>query len=680
MTLRGLQPMSEDYEAALPGTVYWTLSLMVEREKVAAALGRSADKCLQPEDFRRVQMGHRPSVALRNAIDPLMNDIAERESRGRVEEYLLAATGDNPDDLHEAADCARRYQELLFCPPSSIAWTTEGIQFHAHPPRLDDARIVRMRCFWLSHNNGALSYHMSFSHYYGQIVREDGTRQTGHDPSTYYFLAMLQKLAAPKEYALDAGLLDESEHIDVFADQKLGIDPLDALVVRQQMGDRKEDGDGQRFWHFVRDRFTQDARILFRRTANTLGLNNLLSDDVAHRLIEAVPFIEVPGLKVPRSRFMFMFNDERLFNRLMPLDPASGSRVRRKAVVQEPCYEPYARRMAALVAPIDGKMPRAAHLGAAPGACPPLESQQENFWDEAVGRADCLDYLFLSGFNQNIIDFMNQDTSEILDSIDPIYPSSEEQEGERFFVRYANHRAMITYVRRSRSLEAGNDYIGTCPYAFLIHALVLHNEFLARDHEEATMDRIEAINIAIEAQRTRQAERMINEVKLAEFNDFERYRYANPFRYDTEREVFAKLEELRGTSRKQEALARAIESLEDHAGDLERRAQLSRDLRLNILLGGTGLFGAGQMFYWIAEKANGADDPARAVRLLGYALPRGRVTGDVIYGITETVMGVVLILFVVAALVILHSAWREWRADTREDAWQSHRSKKRRRH
>ena len=35
-------------------------------------------------------------------------------------------------------------------------------------------------------------------------------------------------------------------------------------------------------------------------------------------------------------------------------------------------------------------------------------------------RADCLDYLFLAGFNQNIIDFMNQDTSEILDSIDPI--------------------------------------------------------------------------------------------------------------------------------------------------------------------------------------------------------------------------------------------------------------------
>lgn len=82
------------------------------------------------------------------------------------------------------------------------------------------------------------------------------------------------------------------------------------------------------------------------------------------------------------------------------------------------------------------------------------------------GRAGCLDYLFLAGFNQNIIDFMNQSTSEILDSIDPIYPDSDEQSDERFFVRYANHRAMVTYVPKSRSLETGNDYIGTCPMRF----------------------------------------------------------------------------------------------------------------------------------------------------------------------------------------------------------------------
>lgn len=680
MTLRGRHPIGSGYEAALPGTVYWTLSLFVEPQKVAEALGLPVDECPKAGDFRQVQMRHRPSVALRDAMDPLMNDIADRETRSSVQEHLLAATAENPTDPDDAADCVRQYQELVFSPPQSIGWSTEGIRFHAHPPRLSDERLVRMRRFWLSHNNGALSYHMSFSHRYGQIVGEDGSEEPGHDPSTYYFLAMLQKLAAPKEYALDPDLLDADGYIDVFAEQPLGIDPLDAMLVQQGTGER------QAFWRFVRDRFAQDACALFDRIADTLRVKSLLDDGLAHQLVELVPFIEVPGLKVPRSRFMFMFHDQRFFDRLMPVDPASGSSVPRKAVVQEPCYEDYARRMAAVIRPVDGKPPRAAHLGTPPGAAATREAQQPSFWDEAMIRADCLDYLFLSGFNQNIIDFMNQDTSEILDSIDPIYPSSEEQQGERFFVRYANHKAMITYVRKSRSLEAGNDYIGTCPYAFLIHVLALHNEFLARAHEDTTMQRIDAIRDAIKAQRTRRAERMINEVKLAEFDDYERYRYANPFRYDTEREVFDKLEKLRGTSRKQEALGRAITSLEDHASDLDRRAQAGRDFRLNLALGGTGVFGAGQMIYWIGEKAHGSKDEApRAIQFFGYELPARQETGRFILGATETMMAVALALFALGLLYILAApiergvsrAWRERRRRSAARPWKGAKRSKR---
>ncbi|MFC5345272.1 hypothetical protein ACETK8_04250 [Brevundimonas staleyi] len=238
---------------------------------------------------------------------------------------------------------------------------------------------------------------------------------------------------------------------------------------------------------------------------------------------------------------------------------------------------------------------------------------------------------------------------------------------------------MITYVRKSRSLETGNDYIGACPYAFLIHATALHNEFLARDHEQKTMTRIDRIQaltdgeapddtVAMrmlesqeplgekdspvtadtpidkdrwrsfpEQERLRRAEIAINQAKLAEFSRYDRFRHANPFRYDTERVVFKKLEELRGVSRKSAALVLAIKSLEDHASDLasqqkrqednERRktAQIQKDLAdraaeaqrrvenaaakrgqlLNVVLGMTGVFGAGQMFYWIGEKAEG---------------------------------------------------------------------------
>lgn len=303
-----------------------------------------------------------------------------------------------------------------------------------------------------------------------------------------------------------------------------------------------------------------------------------------------------------------------------------------------------------------------------------------------ANRPDCLEYLFLAGFNQNIIDFMNQDTSEVLDSIDPIYPDSEDQSSDRFFVRYANHRAMITYVPRSRSLETGNDYIGACPYAFLIHALALHNEFLARDHEQKTMTRIERIQ-AISADaplpktdqmdalqdreplwgnRFDKSETAINQARLAMFDQYDRFRHDNPFRYETERSVFETLEALRGISRKQTSLALAIDSLEDHAADLQRMNQQKIDRRagqraalLNILLGGTGLFGAGQMFYWIGEKAFGEVDDSGALTIRQVAIPfwnppMARETGASILTWTERLMTWVLGVFV--ALVIIYMA------------------------
>ncbi|MET4683820.1 hypothetical protein [Brevundimonas faecalis] len=763
MRLRGERKSENGYEKALSGTVYWTLSLYIEASKVAETLGCAEDGHVKPDLFRKAQMRHGPSFALRNAVDPLMNDIADRETRGEVQEFLLSVVDADVSDVAEedlvsAYDrAAREYEDLTFLMPKSISWTTEGRRYHAYPPNLDDERLVRLRRFWMSHNNGALSYHLSFSHYYG----EEGK---GYDPSTYYFLSALQKLAAPKEYGLDPKILgeilaDKKTHADVFREPKLGIAPLDDI----RISDGEGGGEGQTFWPFVKQRFEQDAIKLFDRLATGFPTPPTLRPEFEKGLLELAPFIEVPGLKVPKSRFMFMLHDERFFKRLMPLDPQTMAAASRKTMVRQECYETYQNRMDKLTAPIAGMPPKAVHLGRASKDVRPGEVGDRDYWtwiadgagsnyralaakgvfvvanpdfkeglaegpgnlrwaptkdlkglERAIqtgrchqvkdargkvlktplrhhipafemGRTDCLDYLFLSGFNQNIIDFMNQDTSEILDSIDPIYPSREEQSEERFFVRYANHRAMITYVPKSRSLEIGNDYIGACPYAFLIHVLALHNEFLGRAHETNSLERIEEINAEMarlkdegERKETRKAiddaELAINRVKLARFADYERFRYANPFRYDTERDVFAKLEELRGVSRKQEALALAIKSLEDHARDLQRRSQnlvadrsAKRDLMLNVLLGGTGVFGAGQMIYWIGEKAAGGQDPAKSVSLFGWPLPINPATGRWIMWGTETVMSGALVVFIVAIAFFIAAERRQWLKDHASD-------------
>lgn len=815
MTAQGARA-ADTYESAKSGTIYWTLSLYIEADRAAAALGLKPGARIGPETFRRMQRSHRPSLALANAIDPLMNDIADRETQGEVQEFLLAVTDEDVSDMDEAAAAARRYDDLVFKMPKSISWTTEGVRFEASPPGLDREREVQLRRFWLSHNNGALSYHLSFSHFYGAFEDEARGACSGYAPSTYYFLSLLQKLAAPKEYGLDADILEDinrkaDPYIDVFDPEPLGIDPLDDIEVRYRPPEgEKGEHQVERFWPFVRTMFEADAEVLFDRLVRT---DRLLPKDEADRftlkikkggytdaLVELVPFIEVPGLKVPKSRFMFMLHDERFFDRLMPLDADRKESVSRKAMVRQDCYEPYETRISALMDEATRRRSRSVRLdedywtwvctrpeydaaldeGAFARAAPDvpthdLRSDQDAHWspirrleegdetdkrpardplDELVTamragecfqryafddgapsrplaeralpapvkhhipafeahRADCLDYLFLAGFNQNIIDFMNQDTSEILDSIDPIYPDSSDQSSDRFFVRYANHRAMITYVPKSRSLETGNDYIGACPYAFLIHVLALHNEFLARSHEQKTMTRIERIEALIygrtppatramalleqqealdEDDDLSRAEMAINQAKLAEFSQYERFRYANPFRYETERDVFKTLEELRGISRKKEALALAIKSLEDHASDLSRRQQVKleeqrrteeqarkdredeaarrqkavdedaarRGLWLNILLGMTGFFGAGQMFYWIGEKAAGPDaggppHPRAVATLFGNLTPSAAV-GDIILAGTEIVMTLALLLFLAMLGYILWDA------------------------
>lgn len=738
MVVRGDWQDTQGYETARPGTVYWTLSLYIDPGRVAAAAGQPG-KRLRHDQLSAVQKHHLPSLLLRNAIDPLFNDISDREVLGEIQEHLLAAidmpelpSADAPMQRRAAEKAIRTYERLIFSPPPSVQWTTEGFTYEAAPPGLANDRAVRFRRFWMAHNNGALSYHLGFNHHYASR-HEDGD-MLGYDPATFYFLSLLQKLAAPKEFELQTHRADGAT-ASVF-EGDLGITPLDRMTVRT------DGGDAERFWPFVKRRMIEDAEKLFDRIVAQTGTTR--AADLADYLIDEGPFIEVPGLTVPKSRFMFFLHDERFFKRLMPLDPMTGELAPRKLMVQEPCYLSYQRALEEKIdaaedgdgivrldadywnkvttqdqysAWIQGPHPRlrkaggghftsieelaaAMRVGAVErivddkGAALPT-AQAIKIPAFEPERRDCLDYLFLAGFNQNIIDFMNQDTSEILDSIDPIYPDSAEQSDERFFVRYANHRAMVTYVPKSRSLESGNDYIGTCPYAFLIHVLALHNEFLAREHEAQSMARIERIEWLVSDQDQRvplsaaasaldktetlhgrdtfdKAEIAINHVKLSEYREYERFRYSNPFRYDTERDVFTRLESLRGTQRKKETLALALASLEDHASDLQRRHQADldraatrRETQLNILLGGTGVFGAGQMIYWIGETAAGDPDAvppksAEPVQLNFLGLPDFTLSGQTIMAWTEAVMFYALIFFVPFFFYVIGTAIWAW--------------------
>jgi hypothetical protein len=689
------------HDSAEDGTAYWTISLYISAERVEE-LYRLAG-VIDPAERRKYenlaywQINHWPSFALRNAVEPLFNDIADRDVQGRPQDFLFAAGlgRKNPRtdlpwaSVAEGATALLDELELDVRSPSDFSWTTEGIEFQCHLAESPIRRLV-LRRFWFAHNDGALSYHLSFSHCYGD----------NYGLSTYYFLSLMQKLLAPKEFRLKDELLEVvaregGKRFSPFDKVDLGIDPIDGIEIAPAIDEEPREESftkdrGNRFWPFVRKMFTSDAALLFAEIlcdpdhlapsaaknveagpkGDKVDLGKLadrewfvsgegrdqiaptsVPPEILEALIEQVDFLEVPGLRLPRCRYLFHIQDNRFFDRLLPLDPVSGESLPRKRCVQDICYKPYHDKIDALIKAARQMDRPQVHLGRPNESADPesfldwnwvterteyqellekgwFEERREGetprglttiealslaaqnghafqLFDEdgfelqpprrlhiptfAPGRSDCLDYLFLSGFNQNIIDFMNQDTSEILDSTDPIYPTVDLEADERFFVRYANQRGMVSYVSRSRSLEIGNDYIGTCPYAFLIHALAMHNEYLARDHERRSNEGLVEIDREVRAieedghrakdaaQRTllgvrsREVERKINALKHINFWSYERHRYQHVFRYDTEAKVFQTLEELRGVDRRAKSLSTALEALEDFADDLDRR-------------------------------------------------------------------------------------------------------------
>ena len=567
-----MEPASEgtqaQYQDARDGTLYWTLSFYLP----ARLVGPQRPEPAVGDDTRH----------LREAIEPLFNDIAERSSwEGKVEDRMFAAAPT---------------ERLRLRMPSHVRWTTEGRRFTVAVPGPLRERGVGLRRFWYQHGNGAISWHLSFDYYYGDDLAKE-TGMPGHPALTYYFMSLLQKLAWPKEFRGGEGMPST--------------DALVGIEVRRLASEAADATGWQGFWAFVEMLFRKDSMSLL----DTVCIRENAYDPTADagspkpvKLAELIEqllrknrhlSIEIPGLYHHECRSLFFVHDPALFKLIQPIDAETGTILKRRERVRDRDYRPYpsfTRDETLVEVSHDDDGGRTILLGA-------------KYWEKVRPADDKeaesrLAYLFLAGFNQNIIDFMNQEASEVLDSLDPIYPKTDDQEGEGFFFRYANPRSMITYVKRSRSLEVGNDWIGTCPYAFLIHVLAMHNEALTRAQERDTFDTIGRIRDRIAAGRFEEAEKSINAIRIAAFEVYERHRYHNPFRYDTERDVFESLEQLRGTSRRKQAYEMGLASLEEQNRDLARerqqredKFQRRREFGLAILFGLLGVSGVIQVLY-----------------------------------------------------------------------------------
>jgi hypothetical protein len=562
----------------LDKTLYWTLSLYVDAENLPADFKRTCHPRRQDE----VQSDVFSSVRLRNAIEPMFNDIADRERLGVVEDYLLDVEGDHRGDVVE------------FIIDDVVEWSTEGKCFAAHigPQK---PRGLRVRRFWYVHVSGALSYHVSFSYRYA------------HKVDDFYFISLLQKLAAPKEF------LRPKEHGRARfgpLSEPAGLFPLDTIKVSAA-------GGTQRFWSFVADCFNRDIAGLLGAVRPELSKSRADKTPVKPAgksyfecMVRSEPFVETPHLFMPRARSMFVFDDELFVESLLP---KSGSRTDK--VIDGGCGQ----HAAAI---------REKSRGVADGGVVPLDA---NFLDSVSDEH--LIYLFLAGFNQNIIDFINQEAHEVLDSLDPIYPLQPEHEAESFFVRYANPRAFISYVSKLRSLYHGNDYVGTCPYAFLIHVLAMHNEYMVRNYEEAADELVrETSGARLKRSDFHAAARRFHTFRKVDYANYYRFRANNVFRYDTEQEVFKKLEERRGTQARVDDVARTVGNVESFTADRESRER-QFDATFFAWIGGVFVFC--QSAFMLIDKADEVTKPgaeSAAMSFWNFAVLSVGLAGAVIAG------------------------------------------------
>jgi hypothetical protein len=197
-----------------------------------------------------------------------------------------------------------------------------------------------------------------------------------------------------------------------------------------------------------------------------------------------------------------------------------------------------------------------------------------------IERDELLLTVFLSGFLQNIVDFLEQDGLEVHDGLTPLYPSGDAGASNEGYFVYATPKVVFEVVSTSRSLDrAGRTWLGTCPYMFLVHITAFHNEAIVRAYEARVTELIGKLTglmaggpsaRKVDATELTRAYEEMKEFRLKTFEQVHKHLSFNIFRYETERTFFKSIADVRGIGARQEYwdgvlqhLTETVDSLKD---------------------------------------------------------------------------------------------------------------------
>ncbi|MEV8441033.1 hypothetical protein AB0425_26955 [Actinosynnema sp. NPDC051121] len=428
--------------------------------------------------------------------------------------------------------------------PERISWSTEGRDLRLELDQRVRFESVFCRAFWVAHSNLSLSYHLSFEIPYQ------------HTAPHYFALSLLQKAFFPSE---GAEVKYEEGTFAPTASSRITRTYRDAPLPE-----------------YVKHRFEIDVVGLFGTVLNTAHADSAQALDGAaltRILLEPEGRERQTSLRRWNRKCLSVLEDPYLFG-LLDQDV-------RSSLPDLDAVEPKTDDNDVLTYGVD-----------ALDRCHPED----------------LAHYFMSGFFQNVIDFLRQDISEVKDGTDPIYP----KQGADYFVVFATPGSLYEVVAQSRSLNTGRGWIGTCPYLFLVHLMTLHNEDLVERYEREVRGLIEHL----------EGERLLGDpgplrrpgrssgvttfqrfrtFRLRVFEEVERHRYFNVLRYDTERAFYEEIERVRGIQQRVDYWGKVVSDLQTTVDDLRNEQQRQSDDRRNNALGALAFIGLLQVVYQLLD-------------------------------------------------------------------------------
>ncbi|RLK58498.1 hypothetical protein [Actinokineospora cianjurensis] len=540
---------------AAGGRQHFTLSLLVAHERLQQALREQTTDLEWNKDLVRELRSHQDSSELSQAIEPLFSDIADRKRGLFVEDFLIDTASVDP-----GLGLGPNIRDVIsLTVPRQITWSTEGETLRADFDTAVEFTEVRCRAFWVAHSNFSLSYHLSFEIPYQ------------HTAAHYFALSLVQKVFFPTEGT-------DTLHVEglptVMVDSRFGSTPTSSLPA------------------FVREQFMRDADELFETVftvkkdkVDVKRVMSLTREKLAMKLLEPEDEPEPRAEKLPQT-----------------VPPMGGWNRKAVSVLEDPYFfallDPGTRAALEDVDQVD-----------------PTTIDGVDVYRQAV-LDDCdpehLAYYFLSGFFQNVIDFLRQDISEVQDGTDPIYPPPEADSG--YSIVYASPTSLYQVIAEARSLRQGRPWIGTCPYLFLVHLMTMHNEDLVRRYEQQVRTLIthmdDVRHLASDEERRRSWRRdwssdltfeRFRRFRLDRFDEIQRHRYFNVLRYDTERAFYEDIERVRGIHQREQYWAEVVTELETTVDDLHSAQKRTVDDKRNRLLGIVTVVGILQVAFQVLD-------------------------------------------------------------------------------